>query len=72
MVGSRTALQQADAERMLKLCDDLRDGRLRDAECPGRLRHAAMVCGQRENMQVAQSQPAPDLAVPLGYCASHH
>jgi hypothetical protein len=61
----RAAVEQAYAERIFKIGDDFRHSRLRDAKLLRRLRHAAVLDRRVKHVQVAQLEPATDLAFPV-------
>ena len=60
----RISLQQPHAENMLQLTDRPRDDRMRDGELARSLRHAPALRHDKENMQIAQLQPASDSIFP--------
>src|SRR5262249_23381454 len=60
----RQAIEQANAEGMLEIADDFRNRGLGDAEMRGGFRHAAALNHRDEHVQVAQLEPASDLAFP--------
>jgi tripartite-type tricarboxylate transporter receptor subunit TctC len=62
---SRTAIEQAHADRALEIGDDLRHRRLRDPEVLCGLRHAAALRDRHEYVQVPQLETPPDLAFPI-------
>src|SRR5262245_35061887 len=61
----RRSVQKPHAERVLKICDDFRNGRLGNSELYGRLGHAAVLNDRVEDVQVAQPETPADLALPI-------
>ena len=57
------AIKKSYPERVLKIGDYFRHGRLRDAEVRGCLRHAAALHDREKQMQVPQFEPPANLAV---------
>src|ERR1044072_2104622 len=59
------AIQQLHAKSMLQVCNDLRYGRLRDSQLLCGFRHAAETYDRREHVEIAQTDTAADLALPI-------
>src|SRR5690349_10172241 len=61
------SIEKPHAERVLKIGDDLRNRRLRNAELYRRFGHAALLNDHVEHVEVAQAETPADLALPVDF-----
>lgn len=59
------AIKEPDAELVLYFGNHLRDSGLRDKQSFGRFRHASAFGQGKNDVEIAQAEPAADLLIPI-------